>query len=119
VKSKGSGIVYSSEFGRMCPDCDAPVASCQCKAAKDAAPAGDGIVRLRLETKGRGGKAVTTLTGVPLPAVELAALTKELKRQCGTGGTLKGSVIEIQGDHRDGVEAELLKRQFRVKRVGG
>jgi translation initiation factor 1 len=82
-------------------------------------PRGDGIVRVRRETQGRGGKTVTTISGVPLADAALAALAGELKRRCGTGGTAKDGVIEIQGDHRDVIVAELERRGFTVKRAGG
>jgi translation initiation factor 1 len=85
----------------MCPECAKPIADCICKKAGLVPPAGDGIVRIRLETKGRGGKSVTTVKGAPGDLTSLEAVTKELKRRCGTGGTLKNFVIEIQGDHRD------------------
>ena len=78
-----------------------------------------GVVRVGRETKGRKGKGVTLVTGVPLAAAELAKLGKELKKKCGTGGTVKDGVIEIQGDHRDRLVAELEKRGWTVKRAGG
>ncbi len=79
----------------------------------------DGIVRVGRETKGRKGKGVTLVTGVPLPVDELKLLAKELKQKCGTGGTLKDGVIEIQGDHRD-ILIELLKAKgWTVKKAGG
>jgi len=83
------------------------------------APRGDGIVRVRRETQGRGGKTVTTVAGVGLPEAELRELAGELKRRCGTGGSVKDYVIEIQGDHRDAIVAELEKRGFTVKLAGG
>lgn len=95
--------MYSSDFGRMCPECEKPIADCLCKKPGQVPPVGDGIVRIRLETKGRGGKAVTTVKGAPGDLAALEALTKDLKRRCGTGGTLKDFVIEIQGDHREGI----------------
>ena len=69
-------------------------------------------------TKGRRGKIVSTVTGVPLDDDELTRLAGELKRRCGTGGALKDGVIEIQGDHRDTLVAELEARGYRVKRAG-
>lgn len=113
-----SGIVYSTAQGRMCPDCGAPVAECRCR-KKGAAPKGDGVVRVSRETKGRKGKGVTLITGVPLHPEGLEALAKTLKRRCGSGGTVKEGVIEIQGDHRDAVEAALREEGYRVKRAGG
>ncbi|MFZ4284961.1 translation initiation factor Sui1 [Variovorax sp. HJSM1_2] len=116
-----SGLVYSTDNGRMCPDCRQPMASCQCKAiaAAQAVPAGDGIVRVSRETKGRGGKAVTLVKGVPLNAEELQALGKKLKSACGSGGTVKDGVIEVQGDHCEPVMKLLQAQGFKVKRAGG
>jgi translation initiation factor 1 len=102
----------------MCPDCDRPVADCRCGKKRAAAP-GDGVVRVSRETKGRKGKGVTLITGVPLDEVELADLAKRLKTRCGAGGTVKNGVIEIQGDHRDKVIAELQGRGWTVKKSGG
>lgn len=111
-------LVYSTERGLICPACRLPVAKCRCRI--DAPPPeGDGIVRVRRETKGRGGKTVTTVEGVPLPAGGLRDLASDLKRRCGTGGTVKDRVIEIQGDHRDTVVAELIRKGFTAKRAGG
>ncbi len=118
AKKNNSGVVYSTEFGRMCPGCDQPVDSCRCK-QDDSIPEGDGIVRISRETKGRKGKGVTLLTGVPLPAAELKTLAKQLKQRCGTGGAVKDGVIEIQGDQRDLILEELQKRGFKAKRAGG
>ncbi len=114
---KNSGTVYSTEHGKMCPVCNTPVAKCECK--KKTMPKGDGIVRVARETKGRKGKGVTVITGVPLDAAELKALGKQLKKKCGSGGTVKDAVIEIQGDHRDILVEELEKRGWEVKRSGG
>ena len=83
------------------------------------ADSGDGIVRLMRETKGRGGKAVTVVTGVPLAGAELKALAKVLKQKCGVGGALKGDKIEIQGDKRELIKAELESRGFTVRIAGG
>ena len=71
------------------------------------------------ETKGRKGKGVTLVTGVPLDGLELADLAKQLKNRCGAGGTVKDGIIEIQGDHRDRLVAELQRRGWTVKRSGG
>ncbi|QCB45190.1 translation initiation factor Sui1 [Hydrogenophaga sp. PAMC20947] len=115
-----AGLVYSTESGRMCPDCRQPMASCACKAnARTLVPAGDGLVRVSRETKGRGGKAVTLVKGVALDAAGLAALGKALKAACGTGGTVKEGVIEIQGDHIDRIMAALQAKGHKVKRAGG
>jgi len=115
----GSRSVYSTETGRVCPDCGQPVAACVCKQARKAAPAGDGIVRVSLDTKGRKRKGMTVIKGVALDADALAQLGKQLKSACGSGGTTKDGVIEIQGDHRDTVIAALQKQGMTVKRAGG
>ena len=120
MKNKWSslgGLVYSTDAGRMCPSCRQPVAQCVCKQA--VAPAGDGIVRVSRETKGRGGKAVTLVKGVALDAPGLVALGKQLKTACGTGGTVKDGVIEIQGDHTERVTTALQAQGFKLKRAGG
>lgn len=102
----------------MCPDCRQPLSGCLCKAAA-AKPLGDGNVRVSRETKGRAGKGVTLVKGLPLDAVALAALGKQLRSACGSGGTVKDGTLEIQGDHVERV-MELLKSQgFAVKRSGG
>jgi translation initiation factor 1 len=82
-------------------------------------PPNDGFVRIWRETKGRGGKAVTVVRGVPLAAPALARLGQELKAACGTGGTVKDGAIEVQGDHADKVIALLQDRGYKVKRAGG
>jgi translation initiation factor 1 len=114
----GSRIVFSSQHGRMCPRCGKPVAQCSCT-ANPRAPRGDGVVRVRREVKGRNGKTVTTISGVGLADDALRDLGSELKRRCGTGGSVKDGVIEIQGDHRDVLVAELEKRGYSVKLAGG
>jgi translation initiation factor 1 len=116
-KSIDGGLVYSTEAGRMCPTCRQALAACRCGARPVAV--GDGIVRVSRETKGRGGKAVTLVRGLPLDAAALAALGKELRAACGAGGTVKEGVLEVQGDHAERV-VELLEAQgWTVKRAGG
>jgi translation initiation factor 1 len=112
-----SGLVYSTDSGRHCPDCSQPVDACICKQTQ--IPDGDGIARVRRETKGRGGKTVTSISGVPLPEEPLKELTAALKKRCGCGGSLKDGVIEIQGDHVELLLAELIKRGFKAKKSGG
>ena len=111
-------MVYSTEFGKMCPGCNKPKTTCICR-KKQLPPKNDGIVRLMRETKGRKGKGVTLISGVPLDQEGLKKLAKSLKQKCGSGGTLKDGVIEIQGDHRDVLEKELSQRGYKVKRAGG
>jgi len=112
-------LVYSTETGRMCPDCRKPLADCSCKSAAKATPAGDGNVRVSRESKGRGGKTVTLVRGLPLDADALATLGKQLRSACGSGGTVKDGVLEIQGDHCERVMTELTKLGHKPKRVGG
>jgi len=113
-----SRLVYSTDGGRLCPQCQRPEAGCVCGKAKPA-DLGDGIVRLHRETKGRGGKAVTLIRGLPLQGDELKSLTKALKQKCGVGGAVKEDAVEIQGDQRELLKAELEKRGFTVKIAGG
>ena len=117
---KDGGLVYSTEHGRMCPDCGRPAPACARRQRRDSEiPPGDGIVRVCRETKGRKGKGVTLIAGLPLDQAGLQKLAKQLKRRCGAGGTVKDRVIEIQGDHRDLLLAELQARGYAVKRAGG
>jgi translation initiation factor 1 len=112
-------LVYSTETGRMCPDCRKPLADCVCKSAAKAKPAGDGNVKVSRESKGRGGKTVTLVRGLPLDAMALALLGKQLRGAVGSGGTVKDGVIEIQGDHCDRVMEELTRQGHKPKRTGG
>ncbi|HEY5974885.1 MAG TPA: translation initiation factor Sui1 [Geobacteraceae bacterium] len=113
-----SRLVYSSEVGRICPGCGQAANACRCN-RPIARPTGDGIVRVQRESKGRGGKTVTVVSGVPLDDAGVKVLAGELKKRCGTGGTVKDGLIEIQGDHRDLLVAELARRGFKVKSAGG
>lgn len=117
-KTKNTGIVYSTEFGKGCPDCGKPIAECICKNNKQVIP-NDGIVRIGWETKGRKGSGMTVITGIPLDGQELKKLAKQLKQKCGTGGTVKFGNIEIQGDKRDILMKELTKLGYTVKQSSG
>jgi translation initiation factor 1 len=121
MKSRSTGgLVYSTDGGQMCPECRQAIALCWCKAnAKAAAPAGDGIARVSRQTKGRGGKSVTLVTGLALDALALAALGKQLRTACGSGGTVKDGVIEVQGDHGERIVDTLKKLGHPAKRAGG
>ena len=130
--------VYSSEGGDRCPACGRPRRKCVCEqgayeqgACDRSAPdrrtsppasgsaAKGGVVRVSRQTGGRRGKVVMVIDGVPLAAPELADLARALKQRCGSGGTVKDGVIEIQGDHRDLVVSFLGERGWTVKRAGG
>lgn len=115
---KNSTTVYSTEHGRMCPGCGKPASGCFCS-KKNKAPRGDGTVRVGRETKGRKGKGVTVITGVPLDEEGLQGLAKQLKQKCGTGGTVKDGVIEIQGDQREQLMEMLTRQGYKVKTIGG
>src|ERR1700722_15965070 len=111
-------LVYSTGIGTLCPNCRRAVRDCVCpKGAPGAAkPA---AVRVGRETQGGAGKGVTTITGVPLPIPQIEALAARLKKRCGSGGTVRNGVIEIQGDHRDLIVAELVVLGWPAKRSGG
>lgn len=118
MKRASGGLVYSTETGRMCPACREPLGQCIC-GTKTSPLASDGVVRVSRETKGRGGKAVTVITGLALDTDALSRLCTQLKTSCGTGGTVKGGVIELQGDQCDVVVDVLRKHGSIVKRAGG
>src|SRR5438477_12264164 len=124
-------VVYDSDAvqpGR-CPTCGKRLGRCTCGQARtarvvrpDAKPLSvprDGVVRLLRDRKSRGGKTVTLITGVKGTATALAGLLSDLKRTCGTGGTLRGDILEIQGDFRDRLRTELERRGYTVKIAGG
>jgi translation initiation factor 1 len=112
-------LVYSTETGRTCPVCRKALAQCMCKAKAKSAPVGDGAVKVSRQTKGRGGKSVTVVTGLPLDADALAVLGKQLRTACGCGGTVKDGVIEVQGDHCEKVMEALAKQGYKPRRAGG
>ena len=113
-------IVYSSGIGRICPGCRRPADQCVCRTqAGAAARPHAGVVRVARETQGRAGKAVSVIRGLNLDPAGLAQLAGELKRRCGSGGTVRAGVIEIQGEHRDTLVAELQRRGFDARRAGG
>ena len=107
MSNKESRLVYSTDAGR--------IKETQTAQAIET----DGIVRIRFETKGRKGKGVTTVTGFDLVEAELKTLAKQLKQKCSTGGTVKEGVIEIQGDNREKLKAEITKLGYSVKLAGG
>lgn len=112
--------VYSTDRGRLCPECGIVRADCRCRLLEaQARPASDGIVRIRRESKGRGGKAVTVITGLPDSAEELKARARVLKQRCGVGGAVKDGTIEIQGDQRALLKAVFEAEGLKVKLAGG
>ena len=120
-----SSLVYSTEGGKVdfCPTCGLRRAACTCRARptgrQPATTPNDGIVRLLRDRKGRGGKVMTLITGVRAAPAALDELATTLKRFCGSGGAVKGGVIEIQGDHRDRLAAKLAELGYKVKIAGG
>ena len=116
--SRDEGFVWSTQHGRLCARCDQPVDRCRCPKGGPV-KTGDGIVRVARETKGRKGKGMTLVHGVPLGEAELKKLAKKLKALCGSGGAVKDGVIEIQGDHRDRIVPVLEAEGWTVKKAGG
>ena len=115
-------LVYSTESGKICPLCQNSVSNCTCKKKKSRSQTNikdDGIIRIQREVKGRKGKTVTIISGFQINANELKNLATQLKRRCGTGGSVKDGVIIIQGDHRDTLVTELKNRGFKAKIAGG
>ncbi|OQX39526.1 MAG: translation initiation factor [Oceanospirillales bacterium LUC14_002_19_P2] len=106
--SKSSRLVYSTDQGRIREE-----------KPEEVLPEADGIVRVRPEKKGRGGKTVTVITGLPMTGNDLKVLAKQLKKSCGGGGAVKDGNIELQGDHVEAMVAELTKLGFQAKRSGG
>ena len=105
-------IVYATDIGKLCPNCQGSIKTCKCQSQQTDA---DGVIRLKRQTKGRNGKAVSLITGIPLPAGELKKLASDLKSKCGVGGSVEGSCILIQGDKRDLLKELLEKQGYEVK----
>lgn len=117
ARETSSTLVYSSETGLIKQNqSQTPKKS---KQQTIIATPVDGTVRLRRETKGRGGGTVIVVSGILLPETALKELAGALKKRCGCGGTVKNGIIEIQGDHRDLLLLELQSRGYRVKLAGG
>ena len=117
-------LVYSTDGGKVntCPRCGKPYKQCRCETVTSdqaSAKKRDGIVRVMRDRKGRGGKTVTVIDGVLGSEAELTTLAQQLKKLCGSGGTVKDGNIEIQGDHCDKVQAKLTELGYKVKRAGG
>ena len=119
---ENSRLVYSTETGSICPLCQRPVSECTCRKKKSRSQTNiksDGIIRIQREVKGRKGKTVTTVSGFQLDDNELKLLAAQLKRKCGTGGSVKDGIIIIQGDHRDALLSELRKQGYTAILAGG
>lgn len=113
-----SRLVYSTDAGTICPDCRQSVTACVCK-KRSVRAASDGVVRVSRQSKGRGGKTVTRVEGLPLDDAALAQLGKQLRSACGSGGTVKAGVVEVQGDHCDKVIEALKLGGYAPRRTGG
>ena len=106
-------IVYSTDHGRHCPACSQPIALCTCKTQQP--PQGDGIVRLQRQSKGRNGKPVVVISGLPPGTDAMKTLAKRLKAKCAVGGTVDNGTVIIQGDKREVIKAELESLGYKVK----
>jgi translation initiation factor 1 len=117
-----SRLVYSTEFGQVCPECQKPVSECICRQKKLKAKLQreqDGVIRIRREVKGRKGKTVTVIYGFQYGQNDLQTLAKQLKQQCGAGGSVKDDMIIVQGDHREKLMKLLKAQGHKVKLSGG
>lgn len=120
-------LVYSTDGGRIdsCPVCGRSYKQCRCDQSNSASAASqqtkksDGVVRVMRDRKGRGGKTVTVITGIPANSDAIATLAQQLKKLCGSGGTVKDGTIEIQGDHCEKVMGKLTEMGYKVKQAGG
>ena len=121
----GGRIVYSTGIGRVCPGCGWPAKDCKCSSKRStnqpvsgaltSPPSGRIVAKLRMEKKGRGGKIVTVVYDLPQNQTFVKELGQELKRACGTGGSVADNTIELQGDLRDRVREYLAKKGWQVK----
>lgn len=117
-EDRNTRLVYSTDHGRTCPECHKNLDRYNCR-KETVRPVGDGIVRVGRSTKGRKGKGVTVISGLAMDDGQLKQLAKTLKQKCGGGGSVKDGTIEIQGDHRDALMAELKGMGYTVRRSGG
>ena len=116
-------VVYDTAVGRTdrCSYCKRRLEACVCpnRGAGDSPKSGDGIVRVMRDRKGRRGKTVTVITGLPGGEAALDEVATTLKRLCGSGGTVAEGNVEIQGDHRERIAAKLTELGYKVKLAGG
>ena len=110
-------LIYSTDTGGKCAVCGWPQRNCQCSSRRDAPEAVPSrvVAKLRMEKKGRGGKTVTVVYGLPRNPEFLRELSQDLKRACGVGGTVAEDGVELQGDLRERVRDALMKRGYVVK----
>lgn len=113
--SAAGRVVYSTEKGRVCATCGWPAADCRCSKALDEPVPAKVVAKLRLETKGRGGKSVTVVHDLPKNEPYLSALAAEMKKACGTGGAVRDGAVELQGDVRERLRALLSAKGMTVK----
>ncbi len=114
-----SRLVYTTSSSANCRGCHKPLQKCRCRLPGSQPVAAEQIIRIGRETKGRKGKGVSLISGLALSEDDLKALAKQLKALCGSGGTVKNGVIEIQGDHRELLKQHLEKQFKQVKLAGG
>jgi translation initiation factor 1 len=118
MADKSDRLVYSTDRGRLCADCQQAMDDCNCTHTAASRILGDGNVKIRRETKGRKGKGVTLVEGLALNQLELNTLAKELKAKCSSGGAVKDGIIEIQGDHRPLIQSLLSAKGIKSVRAG-
>lgn len=102
-----STLVYSTDKGKITEE------------KRETVTPSDGFAKVRRETKGRKGKGVVVISGLGLNNAELKKLASKLKKSCGTGGSVVGETIEVQGDKRETIKSVLEKDGFKVKFIGG
>jgi translation initiation factor 1 len=115
MSAKPGRLVYSTTTGSTCPKCGWPTRDCRCGEVRDEPVPAKVVAKLRIEKSGRNGKTVTVVDGLPKNRPLLTALGGELKRACGSGGTVGDGLVEIQGDHREAIRALLAKKGWTVK----
>jgi len=115
-----SKLVYSTDGDNQCPVCAKALHKCRCsEQAQEPEKNTDGIVRIQRESKGRGGKQVTLVSGLDSQTTDLKKLAKAMKAHAGSGGSIKNGIVEIQGDKRDVLKSFLEGKGFSVKTSGG
>jgi translation initiation factor 1 len=117
MPDRHSRTVYSTATGGTCPKCGWPQRDCKCSGqfAHDQPLPTKIVAKLRVEKKGRGGKTVTVVYDLPNNAAFLKDLSGELKRACGTGGSVADNTVEIQGDHRERLREVLARKGWTIK----